>query len=423
MRSNERSSVVPQVAIRRKSLRDRLRHLSVVFKVAIRLKIAKELYARPMSPTEFAEEFGGGTPARIAQNCAELEKHGWLRRVGYKERTAKQRGQSEVIYRATELPFFDAETWALLPYSLRLAYSWTCFTATAQELRLAIEGAFFDGRASRDLTCVTLELDEIGWRRVIAELDAHFEAIFEEQEDSRIRIARGRAGVEMEAPFRAGILQMGFELPRNQDRLGVGLADGSAESLAPIPERMAPILADELCMEILDELNRSDMSVKRFHQEFAGETSERSVRHRFDRLKDLAWITVIDQIPKGGSFEKIYRATKPSVSSKNGPWADVPSKLEETETWSTFVRFSDLFKEAILAGTLDLRDDRHFSWTTVNLDREGWEKVVPRLDRLDLLLDQEQRRSRKRIAAGAKPLAMAVALMASELPESRSKVP
>ncbi len=419
--------MVPQVAIRRKSLRDRLRHLSVVFKVEIRLKIAKELYARPMSPTEFAEEFGGGTPARIAQNCAEMEKHGWLRRVGYKERSAKQRGQSEVIYRATELPFFDAETWALLPYSLRLAYSWTCFTATAKELRLAIEGAFFERRASRDLTCATLELDEIGWRRVIAELDADFEAIFEEQEDSKIRIAR-RGGVaeskgeDPETPFRAGILQMGFELPRSQDRLAGGLADSSADSLAPIPERMAPILADELCMEILDELNRSDMSVKRFHQEFAGETSERSVRHRFDRLKDLAWITVIDQIPKGGSFEKIYRATKPSVSA-NGPWADVPRKLEETETWSTFVRFSDLFKEATLAGTLDLRDDRHFSWSTVNLDREGWEKVVPRLDRLNLVLDQEQKRSKKRIAEGAKPLAMVVALMASELPETHSKVP
>ena len=66
----------------------------------------------------------------------------------------------------------------------------------------------------------------------------------------------------------------------------------------------------------------------------------------------------------------------------NGPWANVPDALEKTETWETFMRFSQLVKEAIVAGTFDIRDDRHLSWSIVNLDAEGWQKVIAKMEAL-----------------------------------------
>jgi hypothetical protein len=44
-------------------VRERVEHLwlAVVFAVPIRLKIVTELYQRDMSPTQFYEEFGGGS--------------------------------------------------------------------------------------------------------------------------------------------------------------------------------------------------------------------------------------------------------------------------------------------------------------------------------------------------------------------------
>lgn len=404
--------MAPKISTKLKSRREHLRHLAVVFKVEIRLKIVAELYIREMSSKEFYEEFGGGTVARISQHFKVLTDHGWLSRVGYKDRATRRRGTSETLYRATETPYFDAETWALLPYSLRLAYSWSSFKATAKELREGIEGALFEGRPSRDLTCTPLELDEVGWVRVTSELDSRFESIFEEQDNAKIRVAR--TGGEL---IRAGILQIGFESPRCDDnRLApLGLADGSFEPPIPFPERLAPIFADDLCMKILEELNRSDMSVPEFHKRFAVDESEWAVRYRFQRLKDLAWVAIVDKVKRRAAYEKIYRATSPAVAA-NGPRADVPDVLRTAETWKTFERFTDLVKEAIVASTFDLRDDRHLSWSIVNLDRDGWETVVADTEALTAFIRNEEIRARKRIAAGAKPLTMVVGLAVVESP-------
>lgn len=406
-----------KIATRVKTRREHLRQLAIVFKVEIRLEIVAELYIREMSPKEFFDEFGGGTVERVAQHFEELERHGWLRKLGQKGREAKRRGVAETLYRATELPFFDAETWALLPYSLRLASSWNAFQAHAKELRKGMEGACFEGRRSRDMTCTSIEVDDLGWMRVIRRLDSVFEAIFEEQDDAKIRAAR--TGGELS---RIGVLQVGFESPRNSDQLGLGLAGGVPEPLIAFPERLAPVFADDLCIKILEELNRSKMSMHEFHRRFAKDESWWAVRYRFERLKKLAWLTVVDRIKKRGSYEHIYRATGP-VLKNNEPWADVPDSLRKTAGWEAFERFSDLVKEAIAKGTFDIRDDRHLSWSNVHLDQDGWENRVRAVNGLAAFLKAEQRQAKKRIAKGAKPLTMVVGLAIIESPIGRVKAP
>jgi hypothetical protein len=410
--------VVPKIATKRRSQREHLLHLAIVFKFELRLKIVAELFIRAMSPTEFCAEFGGGSLERVAQHFAALEEHGWLRRVGYKRREMKGPGAPETLYRATEIPFFDSETWSSLPYSLRLAYSWSSFAAIARLLRQGIEGAFFEERPSRPLTCTPLEVDEIGWERIVAKLATDFESIFEEQEDAKIRCSC--SGEEL---IRAGILQVAFESPRTEERLALCLAEGSFEPPVPLAERMAPIFADDLSLQILTKLNVTDMSVKQFHREVApGDMSEGAVRYRFDRLKELAWIAVVDQVRKRAAYENIYRATKPAIAP-NGLWAEAPEALERTETWKAFLRLSDLVKEAIVAGTFDIRDDRHLSWSIANLDREGWLKVVNNMNGVAAFTAEEEERARKRIAAGAKPVTMVLGLTALESRIGPDKAP
>lgn len=397
--------MVPRIASSVRSRREHLRRLSIIYTVEIRLKIVVELFRREMSPKEFYAEFGGGSVERVAQHFKYLADHFWLRPLGFKGRDSRRRGPSETLYRATDTPYFDSETWALLPYSLQLAFSWNSFKATAIDLREGIEGAFFDGRLSRDLTCTPLELDELGWTRVIAKLDARFESNFEEQDDAKIRAAR--TGEEL---IRAGVLLFGFESPRSNDRIALDLADAWGEPLIPFPERLAPIFADDLYMEILAELNRRAMSVKQFHREFASHTTEWVVRYRFNKLKELAFLTVVEKVNRGGAQEFIYRATKPVVDDRLS--ADVPDALMETGTWKTFERFSGLVKEAIVAGTFDIRADRHMSWSIVNLDREGFGNVVTGIEALAAFIRDEEERAKERIYSGAKPLTMTVGLSA-----------
>ncbi|HEX5763777.1 MAG TPA: hypothetical protein VFY04_11745 [Solirubrobacterales bacterium] len=370
-----------------------------------------------MSPKGFFEQFGGPSIERVAQHFALLEEHGWLRRVGYKNRDTKRRGPPENLYRATDAVFFDAETSASLPYSARLAWSWGVFSTISHLLRQGIEAAASDGRPSQPLTCIQLEFDEVGWMRAIEKLATSFEAIFDEHEDAKIRCASSG-----DALIRTGILQVGFETPRAENPLVLDLADGSSPSMS-LTERMAPLLADDLSMQILHELNQTDMSVKQFHREVAfDDASEGAVRYRFDLLKNLAWIAVVDEVRKRAAYEKIYRATRPDMTL-NGPWSGVSDALTETEVWQEFVHLSELVKKAMAAGTFDIRSDRHFSWSIVMLDHEGSEKVAASLERLAATLSEEEERSKTRIAAGAKPVTMAVGLTAIESPPVPYRAP
>lgn len=406
--------MVPRIASSIRSRREHLHHLAVVFQVQIRLKIVAELYLRPMSPKEFHDEFGGGSVSRVSHHFGVLVRHGWLRRVGQKP--SGGRGRSKTLYRATDTPFFDAETWTLLPYSLRLAYSWSSFKATAKELREGIHEANCKGGKSRDLTCTQLELDELGWHRVIAVLDSGFEAVFEEQDDARVRAPHGDDEL-----FRVGILRIGFQSPDGLDLLAADLAAGGPEPPIPFPERLAPILADDLSMEILAALNDADLSIAGFHGQFAPNVSQWAVRYRFARMMELGWIAVVRKVKRRAIHEHIYRATKPAITDEI--WTGAPDALTKSKPWRKFERFSDLAKEAIIAGSFDLRDNRHLSWSIVNLDQVGWQNAISDLEGAREVIEMEREGARKRIADGAKPLTMTVALGAYESPAVLTKAP
>jgi hypothetical protein len=409
--------VVLRVESRLGSKRERLHHLALVFRVAIRLKIVVELYMRPMSPKDFYEKFGGGSVERVSQHFEVLEKHGWLRRLGYKERATGRPGRPETLYRATKAAFFDDETWAMLPYSLRLSCSWSILKIVASGVRDGIEAASSCDWPNRGLTCTAVALDSLGWTRVTAELGAHFESVFDEQEDAKIRVARSD-----EELARLGILQIGFESAQSDTQLVPGLADGPFEPPVAFPERLAPILADDLSMEILAVLNKRDMSVIQFHRERGGGATEWAVRYRFGRLKELAWITVVDEIKRRGAYEKIYRATRPAIV-EDGPWAEGPEMLTETDSWAAFMLLSNLARKSIASGTFDVRLDRHVTWSLVNLDRQGRDTVVAGLNELEAFIREEEREAGKRIEAGAEPLTMVVALGALESPIGDVKAP
>jgi hypothetical protein len=164
--------VAAQITPRIKSPRAHLRRLSVVFVIELRLKIVTELYQRDMSPTQFYREFGGGSASRVASNFRRLAENGWLRYV--RSAPAKSGKGQEHFYRATELAFLNAEAWALLPYSMRVAASWNMLGEIAPRLRKGMEEAGLEEGLNSDLTCTSLLLDETGWTRVIEAIDAQF---------------------------------------------------------------------------------------------------------------------------------------------------------------------------------------------------------------------------------------------------------
>lgn len=400
-----------------------LRRLAIVFADPLRLKIVTELYMREMSPSGFYAEFGGGSVPRVDRHFKRLAEHGWLRFIR-EESGGGRRGGTEHFYRATELAIFDHETWALLPYSIRVAFSWRTFEQLAERVREALLAGTLDARADSHLSWTPVLLDQLGWEQVTASVDALFESLFEEQAEAKLRAIDSE-----EEPMLATVALAAFESPAPSQGPGAGRAGSNlvegGDSPVPFPLRLSKVFADELCLKIVAELNLREMSAPRFHDEFGG-ASINGLRRRFKMLAEIGWLKKVNEKTGGrrrGAIEHFYRATGPAIFD-NRTWSDVPDSLKTTYSWRTFEQLSEKVREAIEAGTFEARPDNHLSWSLLRLDRLGWEKTIAAVDGLFASIFEEQESAKLRIErSGEEPVAMTVALAAFESPKDSTKAP
>lgn len=394
----------------RSSPRARLLRLSVVFAVELRLKIVAELYRRVMSPQQFQREFGGGSISRVHQNFERLAKTGWLKYIRSEGPGGKRRGAVEHFYRATHLALFDAESWALVPYPMRVASSLSLFNQIAWRLRQVLESSDVDRGHTRDLSCTQVSLDQVGWEHMIEAVDARFSGLFEEQDDARIRVSEDEL-------IQADVLMLAFESPTQGGRSSFCLVESDQDLMAHFPERLAPFLGDEVCEEILSESSWRQISATQFHRE-RGEISHSGVSRRFKRLTSAGWLRRVSLESGGrrrGATEQFFRATKPAINSK--VLTDPPETLKGTQSWRTFERFVKDVQDAMRAGTLDGRTDRYVTLSFLSLDQQGWENVVAGLEELSVFILREQARAKERMAkSGEKPIRLTLALGAFESP-------
>lgn len=409
------------IRIRVKSLAERLERLAVVFAVELRLKIVIELFQREMSPKQFYEEFGGGSLSRVARNFDRLVETGWLRYIGSEGPGGKRRGGVEHFYRATGPAFFDRETWAALPYSVRVAFSWKLFSQIAIWLREGVEAEMFESRAGSGLASQTLQLDQLGCERVIGVFADVFSSIFEEQDDAKLRAAPTGDGL-----IRASVLQLAYESPtKDSVRLVTdGLAD-MPEPMSSLWVRASRIFPDMVCMDIIEEANKRVISATEFHEEFGGNINK--IRRLFRKAAENGWLKEVDWKTGGqrrGATEKFYRATRPMFAKADKFLAELPEALRRTDTGRAFERICVDFVDAMEAETVDAREDRYVALSLVQLDRQGWEKVAALLRDLWAIVRKEEQEARDRLKkTGDQPIAMTVALGLYETAKSATKEP
>lgn len=407
------------IRTRVRSQAGRLRRLAVVFAVDLRLTIVTELYQRAMSPKQLHEKFGGGTLSRVSRNFDRLAQTGWLKYLYSEGPGGDRRGGTEHFYRAPEMAFFDRETWAMLPYSVRVTFSWNLFVFIAARLRRAIEAEMMATVAGSGLVSKRLTLDQRGRERVIGAVTDVFAFVFEEQDDARLRAAR--TGEEL---IRASVLQFAYESPIDDVKSSpparlVEIPD----PLTPVFVRASRIFPDELCMEIVEAANEQEISAKQFHQEFGGDLGK--IRRRFRKVADNSWMKEVDWQTGGkrrGATEKFYRATRPAMKMADEFLAGIPDELKATDAGRAFGQICSDFVEAMEAETVDAHADRCVALLLVQLDREGWDKVTAALDDLWALAVEEEKEAKARLAkSGEEAIAMTLALGIYETPESEKE--
>jgi hypothetical protein len=414
-----------KIKVRVESRFEYLRRLSVVFASELRIKIVTELYLREMSPKQFHTEFGGGSMSRIDKTFKKLAEHSWLRYIHSKGPGGSRRGAIEHFYRGTELAVIDEETWALVPYSMRVSISWTIFKVLAERVRHALNAKTLTARAGSHLGSTTIALDQLGWERVVAATDTLFESIFEEQDDAKIRLQDSE-----EKPMLATVGMAVFESPTHP---GLGdvratplLAQVGKECPVPFTLRVSKAFADELCLRIIEEANRREISAPLFHAEFGGDTVE-GIRRRFKKMEDAGWLKRVGKETGGkrrSAVEFFYRATGPAIFDKEG-WAGLPFSIKPLPAaWTTFMQLAQEVKEAIVAGTFEARLDNHFTWSLLRLDQEGWQKLSAAVDELLSLILKEWEAAESRMAgSGEKAITTTIALALFESPKTAIKEP
>jgi hypothetical protein len=208
-------------------------------------------------------------------------------------------------------------------------------------------------------------------------------------------------------------------------QIGPCLVGSDREPLIPFPERLAPVLADDVCLQIVSELNRREMSVTQFHREFGGATIG-GIRRRFKRIETSGWLKKVNQETGGqrrGATEYFYRATRPAIIDGDA-WADLPDALKGMRSWKTFECFSEKVKETMRAGTFDARPDRYVTLSFLSLDQQGWTNVIAGIEALSLFLLEEQAHAKDRMAKlGEQPVLMTVGTGAFEAPKDSAKAP
>jgi hypothetical protein len=406
-----------------KSRLEYLRRLSIVYAFDLRIKIVTELFLREMSPKQFYEEFGGGSLPRVDRHFKKLAEHGWLKFMR-SETGGSRRGATEHFYRAPELAIIDNETWALVPYSMRVAMSWQIFKLLAERVRDAMEAKTLEARSGSHLSSTTTVVDQAAWERIVAGVDSVFELIFEEQDEAKHRIARGRGKAMV-----ATVALAAFESPHpggsDAGQLLPGLVDASKDLPVPFLLRVSKVFGDELCLRIVTEANRREISVPLFYLEQGGDSIE-GIRRRFKTLERIGWLEVVGEKTGGrrrSAVERFYKAARPVMPDKES-WGELPVSTEPTSGWTVFKTLSERVKEAVLAGTLEARLDSHLSWSILRLDQRGWEKVSAAIEELSAQIREEVDNAERRIAAsGEDAFTMTTALLAFESPTDPNKEP
>jgi hypothetical protein len=419
----ESSSVIPRVRVNAEP--SFLTRLAVVFADPIRLKIVTELYMQEMSPTEFYAAFGGGSATKVNRHFRKLAEHGWLRLVRKESGRGIRRGGTEHFYRATELAVFDFETWSELPYSIRAAFSWRTFEQFAQRAGEALEGATFDSRPDRHLSWTPIVLDELGWHQRIVAQDALFESLSEEQDDAKLRMGRSR-----EAPSLVTVALAGFESPLAAEADdGQWLPSASlipaanpvmrVDSPMPFTMRLAKVFADPLNLKILTELNIRTMSATQLSDHLDGTTPVSGLYRRLKMLAELGWLVKVDERTGGkrrGATEHFYRATGPATFETD-IWESIPESARTGMSWQTLRQLFEKVVEAVEAGTLDARLERHASWSLLLLDELGWQQVIRALDSYFRdLFDAEDSAKGRLARSDEKPLLATFVLAGFESP-------
>jgi hypothetical protein len=361
-----------------------------------RLRILAEVSIRPLSPSQFADEFGGEL-TQISRCFRQLAKWGYIEVV--EERPGRRRGAAiEHVYRAIRRAHFDYAAWEDVPEGERSSASISVLDAYQDRIRAAIEQGTFDQELDRHLSWDAVVLDRVAWTELGGRLDIMLDSLAEHEISSNQRLSE--TGGE---PIPTTVGLAAFRSPEPPSLLLRGavrrhLQAGDAETDSPfaISPKLAKALSNPWRSRIFAEVSVRPMSPSQFVEAVGGSMTH--VARCFRELAKWGFIEVIEERNggrRGGGVERIYRSTqRPHF---DGPtWEAFPQVVRCEISHFFLANYFGRIADAIKAGTFDADLDRHLSWKPIVVDRSAWTAISESLDDLLAWLPELETQSLER---------------------------
>lgn len=195
----------------------------------------------------------------------------------------------------------------------------------------------------------------------------------------------------------------------------------------PVSQRLAKALAHPLRMKILVETNKRPMSATEFARRFGGDdVSPTKANRHFKYLEKLGCLELVEERRGGsrrGGREKIYRAVARSMFDES-TWPLLPGSVQGEVTHVIFSTYLERVAEAVAAGTINAREDRHFTWTGMHYDQQAWDELIERMDELFWFsLELRVQAALRMIKSDEKPIPVTAGMSCFESPKEAAVAP
>lgn len=166
-----------------------------------------------------------------------------------------------------------------------------------------------------------------------------------------------------------------------------------------VGQNLAKALSHPARTEIMIALSLRVMSAIQFQRKFPAYTYNQ-VSYHFRALEKYGCIERVGKKSGGrrrGGKEVFFRATTAVLFDQTG-WAAVPEPLRTTISGAAAVTLIRRISEALQEGTMDIRPDRHLTWTPACYDEQAWNESIEEVEAVFAKLPQRQAEAAVRLA-------------------------
>jgi len=144
-----------------------------------------------------------------------------------------------------------------------------------------------------------------------------------------------------------------------------------------ITQQLAKALAHPLRVRIIGSLQKGISSPNQLAQELGEPLG--NVSYHVKTLLEYDCVELVKTEPRRGAVEHFYRATERAFFSESD-WESIPASARKGISGAMLAGIGQDATKALVAGTLDGRDESHLSHTPLLLDEKGWKEIADLLE-------------------------------------------